>query len=103
MSSFEKGLVSASNDWSGDITESRIVRGFLVSEVQDILECFCGGWERRVFFRGLVNSRKVLHDVELKQSLGLLDNDFDVPICQDMFFLLKFNQTFTNSGYIHTV
>lgn len=38
VSMFEKGLVPASNDWSGDTTEGRIVRGYLVSEVMDILE-----------------------------------------------------------------
>jgi hypothetical protein len=38
VSSFERGLVSASNDWSGDTTEGRIVRGSLVSEVMDVLE-----------------------------------------------------------------
>lgn len=38
VSMFEKGLVAASNDWSGDTIEGRIVRGYLVREVMDISE-----------------------------------------------------------------
>jgi hypothetical protein len=38
ISMFEKGLVAASNDWSGDTIEGRNVRGYLVSKVMDILE-----------------------------------------------------------------
>lgn len=38
VSMFEKGMVAASNDWSGDTIEGRIVRGYLVSEAMDILE-----------------------------------------------------------------
>jgi len=35
---FEKGLAPATNDWPGYTNEGRIVRGYLVSEVMDILE-----------------------------------------------------------------
>lgn len=46
---FEKGLVAASNDWSGDTIEGRTVRGYLVSEVMDILEyVYVGNGKRRV-------------------------------------------------------
>ena len=49
VSMFEKWLVATSKYWSGDTMEGRIERGYLVSEVMDILEyVFVGTRKRRM-------------------------------------------------------
>jgi hypothetical protein len=92
VSSFEKVLVSAGCDRSGEITEDKEVCdwtgiGSSGTKVRDTLEYVLVGirtWKS--FLLEMKNWRMVLHYVEMNGGMLSLYKDLELPHCSDVFY-----------------
>jgi hypothetical protein len=88
-SSFEKVLLSAGNEWSGDIEEDKVGSNWIgtgssVREVMDILE-YVLQESGHQDLQKVRNSKRVLHDVKLNEGVRLVHKALALPVSSDVF------------------